>query len=122
VLGFTQADTGAALLTHWEFPSTMSEPVRLQYTPRVSASHAKLASLLYAAKWIRSAVCAPTIASRPALPDAVLLQPLGLNPSALPGLAGDVTRRLAEVSSLLDAGATKQMGERHRFPAQTWRG
>jgi len=36
VLGFTQAETGAALLRHWEFPVTISEPVRWQYTPRSS--------------------------------------------------------------------------------------
>lgn len=122
-LGFTQAETGAALLIHWEFPPTMSEPVRWQYTPRASASHAKMASLLYAAKWIRSAVCSPTIAARPPLPEAVQLLSLGLSPSALNAMAGDVTRRLAAVSSLLDSSGDGVAVERHRFPAQTqsWR-
>jgi HD-like signal output (HDOD) protein len=119
VLGFTQAETGAALLTHWEFPRTMSEPVRWQYTPRATATHSTMACLLYAAKWVRSAVCAPTIASRPALPDAIQLQPIGLSPAALNTLVGDVTRRLAAVSSLLDSGA-KNSFERHRFPGQSW--
>ncbi len=119
-LGFTQADAGAALLAHWEFPAAMSDPVRWQYTPRASAAHPRMASLLHAAKWIRSAVCAPTIALRPPLPEAVQLLPLGLNPAALHGLAGDVTRRLAAVSSLLDAGQAPGV-ERHRFPAQRWR-
>ncbi len=120
-LGFTQAETGAALLVHWEFPPTMSDPVRWQYTPRASAVHARMASLLFAAKWIRSAVCAPTIASRPALPEAVQLLPLGLSPSALNVMAGDVTRRLAAVSSLLDMSASAAPFDRQQFPAQAWR-
>lgn len=119
-LGFTQAETGAALLSHWEFPPAMSDPVRWQYTPRASATHARMASLLYAAKWIRSAVCAPTIASRPPLPEAVQLLPLGLSPSALNGMAGDVTRRLVTVSSLLETPGSAVPFERHRFPAQCW--
>lgn len=122
VLGFTQAETGAALLAHWEFPPAMSDPVRWQYTPRASAIHARMASLLFAAKWIRSAVCAPTIASRPPLPEAVQLLPLGLSPATLNVMAGDVTRRLATVSSLLEMSGSGAPFERHRFPAQTWQG
>lgn len=118
-LGFTQAETGAVLLTHWEFPATMSEPVRWQYTPRASAAHMRMASLLHAAKWVRSAVCSPTIAGRPALPEAVQLQPLGFGPAALHGIAGDVMRKLAAVSSLLDVNNAATV-ERHRFPAHSW--
>jgi HD-like signal output (HDOD) protein len=120
ILGFTQADTGSALLTHWEFPETISEPVRWQYTPRSSGSHVTMASLLYAAKWIRSTVCAPTVSARPAAPEAIYLQPLHLTPSALTQMANDVRRRLGDLSSLLDA--TSSSVERHRFPSQTpWR-
>lgn len=118
VLGFTQADTGAALMTHWEFSSTMSEPVRLQYTPRASAVHLRMASLLYVAKWVRAAVCSPTIAARPPQPEAIFLQPLNLTASALNGIVGDVVRRLAEVSSLLDVSGGAIA--RHRFPSQAW--
>lgn len=121
-LGFTQAETGAALLTHWEFPAAMCEPVRWQYTPRASAVHARMASLLFAAKWIRSAVCAPTIAARPSLPESVQHAPLGLGPSALNQVAGDVTRRLAAVSSLLETPGREAPFDRQQFPAQRWRG
>jgi HD-like signal output (HDOD) protein len=58
-LGFTQAEVGAALLRHWDFPRAMSEPVRWQYTPRASAGFVRMASLLHAGKWVLSAVCAP---------------------------------------------------------------
>jgi HD-like signal output (HDOD) protein len=120
-LGFTQAEAGGALLAHWEFPATVSEPVRWQYAPRATAAHQRMASLLLAAKWIRSAVCAPSISERPALPDAAHLNPLGLNPIALTAMAGDVARRLAAVSSLLETGEGRT-NERHRFPGQNWRG
>lgn len=121
VLGFTRAETGAALLTHWEFPATMSEPVRWQYTPRSSAAHLRMTSLLYAAKWVRSAVCSPTISARPPAPDSIYLQPLGLTPATLNLIAGDVVRKLAEVSSLLAVENGTSI-ERHRFPAQSWGG
>lgn len=116
VLGFTQAEAGAALLRHWEFPRSMSEPVRWQYSPRASASHAQMASLLYAAKWLRTAVCSGTKARTP-LPDAAQLQPLSLNPTLLQGLVFEVDQLLTDVSSLLDV-EDKSAGnhDRHRFP------
>lgn len=120
-LGFTQAEAGGALLAAWEFPPAMSEPVRWQYTPRTTAMHQRMACLLYAAKWLRSAVCAPTLADRPALPETVYLQPLGLTPGALSAMSVPIAQRLNEVSSLLDIGEAAAT-ERHRFPAQTWRG
>jgi len=118
-LGFTQADAGGTLLADWEFPATMSEPVRHQYAPHASAAHRAMASLLLAAKWLRSVVCAPQGAVRPPLPEAVQLQPIGLTPIALSALVAPVAFRLNEVSSLLDVGDT-QLAERARFPAQTW--
>jgi HD-like signal output (HDOD) protein len=119
-LGFTQAETGAALMDHWEYPAAMSEPVRWQYAPRSSARHLRMATLLHAAKWVRSAVCSPTIAARPAMPDTLYLQPLGLTAAMLSSIAGDVARKLADVSSLLEVGGPDVA--RHRFPGQNWRG
>lgn len=117
-LGFSQADTGAALLRHWEFPATMSEPVRLQYAPGASAGHARMTSLLFAAKWIRSTICASNLAEAPALPEAVKLQAAGLSPVQLAALVPEVSRRLTAVSSLLEAGrghGAERTG-RHHFP------
>lgn len=120
-LGFTQAEAGAALMAHWEFPEAMSQPVRWQYTPRSSATHVKMASLLYVAKWVRSAVCSPTIAARPPQPDLIYLSTLGLTSPSLHTIAGDVARKLAAVSSLLDVDVADVVG-RHRFPGQNWQG
>ncbi|HVS51279.1 MAG TPA: HDOD domain-containing protein [Opitutaceae bacterium] len=119
-LGFTQAEAGGALLAAWEFPSAMSEPVRWQYTPLASGGYQRMACLLHAAKWLRSAVCAPIASERPPLPEAVQLQPIGLTPAALKNMVTIVLRRLSEVSSLLDVGETR-VDTRSMFPAQTWR-
>jgi HD-like signal output (HDOD) protein len=117
-LGFTQAEAGAALLRHWDFPRSMSEPVRWQYAPRASAGHTQMASLLYAAKWLRTAVCTGTKARMP-LPDAAPLQPLSLSPVLLQGMVFEIDLQLADISSLLDM-ENKKAGERdrHRFPTQ----
>ncbi len=116
MFGFTQADTGAALLEHWNFPAEICEPVRRQYAPRASASQVKMGCLLLAAKWLRSAVCAVG-SSRPAVPDAVQLLPLSLSPVRLKGMIFEVEMELAHVQSLLDVAAPKG-GMRHRFPGQ----
>ncbi len=118
-LGFTQAETGCALLRHWGFPHSISEPVRWQYTPRASASQAKMASLLLAAKWLRSTVCVPAGHTRPALLDAAQISLLGLTPATLQAMSVDIAKRLVEVSSLLDGGVG-EIAERAQFPSQTW--
>lgn len=111
--GFTQAETGSTLMRHWGFPLSMSEPIRWQYAPRASASQGRMSSLLLAAKWLRSAICAAPDA-RPVLPEASHLLPLGLNPQALPGMLTEVKQRLDEVSSLLEP--SRRPTDRHRFP------
>ena len=114
-LGFTHAEAGEALLKHWEFPTAMSDPVRWQYAPRASSGHVRMACLLYAAKWVRSAVCMPNFV--PQLPHPLQLQPLGLSPMVLSGITDFVARRLADLSSLLDSNA-RLSGDRPSFPAR----
>ncbi len=121
--GFTQAEVGSALLRHWNFPTAMSEPVRWQYAPRASAGHVQMASLLLAAKWLRSSVCVPAKLCPP-LPDPAQLQPIGLSGRALDEMLPEVELRLAEVSSMLDLGdeaaARPPRGVCHLFPRQDW--
>lgn len=117
-LGFTQAETGAALLRQWEFPPEMSEPVRLQYSPGAAVAFGRMASLLHAAKWIRSALCAPNASGVPLMPDAVQLRPLGITPIVLDAMRPEVARRLVLVASLLET--TKLPSSRpgrHHFPS-----
>jgi HD-like signal output (HDOD) protein len=119
-LGFTQADTGAALLNHWAFPHSMCEPVRWQYAPRSSAGHTRMACLLHCAKWIRTVVCHPD-AERPPLPAEAALQMVPLRAGDLPGLVIEVEQALRDVSSLLEVGQTSLRREM-RFPAVAWDG
>jgi HD-like signal output (HDOD) protein len=114
-LGFTQAETGGALLKEWEFPDPIVGAVRWQYSPQATASHMRLATLLHAAKWLRNTVCG----KRPPLPDPLVLSPIGLTPSALGAMSIEVTKRLAKVSSLLESAASG-VHDKHRFPGQSW--
>lgn len=118
IFGFTQAETGAALLRDWNFPSAMSEPVRWQYAPRASAGQAKMASLLLAAKWIRTSICAPDPLVCIVPPEPLHLQPLGLNATTLGNLVGEVELQLAAVSSLLEVKTAESRNSKHQFPVE----
>jgi len=118
VFGFTQAQVGGALLVEWEFPSSIAEPVRWQYAPRSSAGHAKMASLLHVAKWLRTTVCSP--GAMAPLPETMHLQTLSLTRANLASLTAEVSRRMAAVNSLLDTGV-EIATPRSMFPAaQNW--
>lgn len=115
VFGFGQADVGAALLRHWDFPHSMCEPVRWQYAPRSCAMHTRMACLLHCAKWVRSMVCATT-GECPALPAEAALQLVPLRPGDLPAVVTKVEQRLREVSSLLDVSVPAVAKAQCRFP------
>ncbi len=112
--GFTQAQVGEALLHVWDFPRSVTEPVRWQYAPRSAAGAPKMAGLLHVAKWLRTAICLPDIT--PPLPEPVQLQLLSLTTENLAEITGVVTRRMAEVSSLLET-STNQTPEQARIPS-----
>ena len=118
-LGFTQADTGAALLRHWDFPTPMCEPVRWQYAPRSCSGHVRMACLLQVAKWIRTAISRPRN-ERPAPPVEGVLQMLPLRVSELDDLVASAQRKLKEVSSLLEVEGTRPR-ELLQFPSDVWR-
>ncbi len=114
-LGFTQADAGAALLQHWEFPRPMCEPVRWQYAPRACAAHTRMACLLHCAKWLRSMVC--SAGAEIALPADAVLQMVPIRPGDLPGLAIEVEEKLKQVSSLLEVSVPAPRAG-SRFPME----
>lgn len=115
LLGFHNAEVGAALLRHWELPAAMSEPVRWQYSPQSTAAHARLASLLFAAKWIRSATLEPDRACSP--PSASLMRQLALSPTQLAKIVDEVRLSLGAIGTMLeeDDGGTSTF----QFPAST---
>jgi HD-like signal output (HDOD) protein len=100
ILGFHQAEAGAALLRLWAFPQVMSEPVRWQYLPGGTAAHFQLAALLHMAKWIRTAVLHPAEPTPPPTPN--LLARLGLTLPRLEKLAEEVGVRLRLINRQLD--------------------
>ena len=113
-LGFTHADVGGCLLKHWNFPSVMFDPVRWQYMPNASLSQGKMASLLLAAKWLRTAAGSDTLA-HPALPEAGQLKSLAMTPEQLRDLLPEVELQLEEVSSLLEVPGGSRRGNTY-FP------
>lgn len=102
VLGFHNAEAGAALLRWWEFPAVMSEPVRWQYLPRGTSAHFQFACLLHVAKWLRNVVCHK--GENPTLPEATLLRSMNVSSSDLDEMAAVVAERVEEVNSMLEAG------------------
>lgn len=99
VLGFHNAEAGAALLRLWEFPAVMTEPVRWQYLPRGTAAHLPLAAALHVAKWVRAEICG---APGTPLPEATLLRSMNLSNPGLDRLVAEVRTRFESVSSLLE--------------------
>lgn len=98
--GASQAEVGAELFERWSFPADMVGPIRWQYTPRSSAAHCRMASLLHAAKWIRSAVCEDD--KLQAFPDPFAVGALRLTPARLTQLVGEVRWRTLAVRHLLE--------------------
>jgi len=98
-LGFHNAEVGAALLKLWDFPPVMTEPVRWQYLPRVTAAHQRLACLLHAAKWLRSAACGLT---RMEKIEPSVLGLLQLTPRQFEAFVPELCHRLQSVTSLLE--------------------
>jgi HD-like signal output (HDOD) protein len=96
LLGFTSAETGAAVLRSWDFPPEISEPIRCQYAPFTAVAHRQLNSILYAAKWLTARVCAGAAWSGPA-PEGRLLAPINFNPTTLAAEITAVQDRLAAV-------------------------
>ena len=116
--GFTQAEAGATLLRHWDFPHSMGEPVRWQYSPRASAGHTRMACLLHCAKWLRSAACGAENA-RPPLPHDSVMQMVPLRANELNAILAEVEQRLQQVSSMLNV---EKAGPKRttRVPAVEW--
>ena len=101
LLGFTHADVGALLLRRWDFPEEMCLALRHQYAPLEAGSATRLASLLYASKWLRSVVCLTEEETIPPL-DESWLQPLGIDRARMEAFTEDVRARVAEMQDLMD--------------------
>jgi HD-like signal output (HDOD) protein len=103
LLGFTQADVGAAMLKQWDFPLTMIEPLRWQYSPRGSAGYTRMACLLQAAKWLRTVVCADDADCPPPVPTDDILKPIRVSADELVRLVVDLRYRLGAARNVVEA-------------------
>lgn len=120
-LGCTNAEVGAVLLRQWEFPTEIIEPIQFQYAAHTATRHARLAALLFAAKWMRDQVRGADF-PRGALP-ATPIRALGLSPAAVGDLVPAVTHHFTLVSCILDE-VKEELGtvvvDRQLFPSQAW--
>ena len=99
VFGGNQADVGAELLRHWDFPSDTTSAVQFQYAPGGAPGESRMANLLCAARWVRAVVCGEPGHSES--PDAALLAPLGISLAQLTAVAKDVGAHLQTINTLL---------------------
>jgi HD-like signal output (HDOD) protein len=61
MFGFTQADVSALMLEQWGFAEENVVPVRFQYDPlEAPEPHDRMAAVLYAARFLRTAACQQT--------------------------------------------------------------
>lgn len=93
-LGFTHAEVGAALLSLWQFPRALTEPIRHQYVPLRYGPHARLTCLLHTAKWLAAAVCSED--GMPQMPESRHLDVLRLTSYQVAELVVEVRIRVGQ--------------------------
>lgn len=113
VLGFHNAEAGAALLRLWEFPAVMAEPVRWQYLPSATAAHAQLATLLHLAKWVRTV--ASDEQTKFPLPEPSILRRVAINAPQLGQIVTKVRERMRDIGELLEDSPVERRAI--QFPA-----
>jgi HD-like signal output (HDOD) protein len=100
LLGYDQADAGAALLRSWDFSAPVVEAVRCQYAPQCATNHRRLASILAAARWLRNLVTSPAgIQDSP--PNKLMLLTLKLSEPQLRDCAPEVKNLLQGAHEVL---------------------
>lgn len=99
IFGGNQADVGAELLRQWDFPKDTTSAVQFQYAPGGAAGETRMASLLFAARWVRAVVCEEP--GHAVTPDLSLLEPLGISHDQLVAVAKDVSAHLQTINTLL---------------------
>ncbi len=115
-LGLSQEEVGSTLLTQWDFPKSITSPVRWQRNPRGSDAYEKLANILVVSRWIRAMIYNQRAQSAPP-PDARILSELGVNSIGLREIINHVRASLVQVNNLLETKQTDLQGM--SFPART---
>ncbi len=103
-LGYHQATVAAHMLRKWEFTPVMIEPIRWQYDPlQAPVPYDVLAAILYAARFLRSTICA-TNPEESLRADPAILGRLRMTENELLGLIGPLREQLFKASQLTDLG------------------
>jgi HD-like signal output (HDOD) protein len=103
LLTYTQAEAAAALLEHWEFPSEMIMPIRLQYAAEVPAEYERMIAVLRLAKWLRN-LAAGVYPPPPEVPDPGSLHLLRLTQDQMSGLLDEIRTQMQESRDMLAGG------------------
>lgn len=91
-LGFTHADTGAALLELWGFAPAVVAAVGCQLNPEEGGEYRRLSMVLATARWARSLFCVPE-EDIPELPSAQWLEEAGIEIGDFGAWLGEVRRK-----------------------------
>jgi HD-like signal output (HDOD) protein len=102
LLGYDQADAGAALLRSWDFSAPVIEAVRCQYAPQCASQPRQLACILAAARWLRALIGAPAGAAI-APPNKMMLLALKVNEAQLRECAPEVEQLVQRARQMLGA-------------------
>lgn len=100
LLGYDQADAGAALLRSWDFSAPVVEAVRCQYAPQCATNHRRLASILAAARWLRTLITSPA-GAEVSPPNKLMLLTLKLSEPQLRDCAPEVQKLLQGAHEVL---------------------
>ncbi|MBI3886734.1 MAG: HDOD domain-containing protein [Opitutae bacterium] len=98
LLGFDHADTTAAMLKAWKFPTELVEAARYQFRPGAARAARRPAACLRTAHWIRRMVCSEDLKGQ--LPDPEVLALAGVESTGLVDVAQQV---LHEVETLWES-------------------
>lgn len=99
---YNHSGLGYSLLSSWGLPSSLTDPVRFQFSPLDCQTTGKLACLLNLAKWITGVVREVDELPDQAIgPDLLVLNLLGEGEQTLWNLVTDVSDRLHQADSFL---------------------
>jgi len=88
-LGFTHADTGAALLDLWGFSKPVVNAVRFQLDPEKATEDRQLCMTIATARWARSLFCVPD-EKIPELPNELWMKEAGIEIADFGGWLGGI--------------------------------
>jgi HD-like signal output (HDOD) protein len=103
ILGYDQADAGAAMIRHWRFPQKLVEAIRNQMRPDLARVPCPMASVLYVARWISYRLFNGQESPPP--PSDRIMDVVGLQPEELDRILGLVRKEMDRTWRQLGLGS-----------------